>query len=214
MSIFISFGGSGSPFYRSLKAHELTCDLQPSPDPATVTSPSIVETKFACLPSNAESTTPTSSVTLPAFSPSAAPEPPQSEGQTLIDQIQTMILYASLIGNDGNLPKLCSVINPAALDNETGINGTAVQQEVCAGASISLALGQTFTDFLVQENQVGVSFLYLALFAVQATLPSLGVIPANQTALCNVVEEDLLNRLSIGYIEGRGTAIKQFVCEA
>ena len=81
-----------------------------------------------------------------------------------------MILYVSLIGNDGNLPKLCSVVNPAALSNETNINGTAVQQEVCAGASLGLALGQSFVDFLVLENQVGVSYLYLALFAVQATL--------------------------------------------
>ena len=39
-----------------------------------------------------------------------------------------------------------------------------------------------------------------------------GVNLSNTTALCSEIEETRINNLFIGYIEGTGTAIKQFVC--
>lgn len=83
-----------------------------------------------------------------------------------MDELRTAILYAELIGNDGNLGKLCSTLNPAALFNETGINGTAVQYEVCSAAAIAKYLPGV-AQTVVLENQSGVSFLQTALFAVQ-----------------------------------------------
>ncbi|KAL8786960.1 MAG: hypothetical protein Q9213_002503 [Squamulea squamosa] len=108
-------------------------DMQATTNTATITSPTTTTTEFACLPSTVTSTTPSISVpSISISSPTAVPTPHvNGTAQALINEIRTALLYAELIGNDGNLPKLCSVIDPVALFNEIGINGTMVQLEVC-----------------------------------------------------------------------------------
>lgn len=141
--------------------------MQVTTNTATVTSPLTTSTLFACAPSPSTSVrTPTATV-LPISRPTAVPPPRiNATAQALIDEIRTVILYASLIGNDGNLPKLCSVINPSALKNETGINGTAVLNEVCGAASIAV-YDPRIAEQVVLENQLGVQYLYTALYAVE-----------------------------------------------
>ena len=133
---------------------------------ATITSQATTSTQFSCLSSTVTSAS-ISEPTLPISAPSAAPTPPiDAKAQVIVDTLKTEILYVELIGNDGNLPKLCSAINPAALFNETGINGTAVQNEVCSAAAIAEFL-PGLARTVVLENQNGVAFLEAALFAVQ-----------------------------------------------
>ncbi|KAL9581001.1 MAG: hypothetical protein Q9212_004155 [Teloschistes hypoglaucus] len=142
--------------------------------------------------------------------PTASPPPRiNATAQALIDEIRTAILYASLIGNDGNLPKLCSVINPSALKNETGINGTAVLNEVCGAASIAV-YDPRIAEQVVLANQLGVQYLYTALYAVEVLAGFGG--GTNRTTLCNEIDENLLNNLFIAYVNGTGTDIKRFVC--
>ena len=131
--------------------------------------------------------------------------------QAFINELQTAILYASLIGNDGNVPKLCSVINPAALFKIEGINGTAVLNEVCGAAVVELQL-PSVTTTLITENQLGVQLLSVALFAVQVAGGYAG--GTNLATLCNEINETLLNNLFIGFIDKGGTAIKNYVCGA
>ncbi|KAL8809398.1 MAG: hypothetical protein Q9200_003446 [Gallowayella weberi] len=167
---------------------------------------------FSCL-SSATKTLPLISASTPSISPpTAVPPPPiNGTGQTLSDELRTAILYVSLIGNDANLAKLCSVINPAALFNETGINGTAVQTEVCSAAAIAQFL-PGLAQAVVLSNQVGVSYLQTALFAVQAVSRFAGCV--NRTMLCSEIDETVINNLFIGYINGTGTATKRYVCGA
>ncbi|KAL8815740.1 MAG: hypothetical protein Q9223_005153 [Gallowayella weberi] len=174
---------------------------------ATVTSPATTSTKFSCL-SSATKTLPSISASTPSISPpTAVPPPPiNGTGQTLSDELRTAILYVSLIGNDANLAKLCSVINPAALFNETGINGTAVQTEVCSAAAIAQFL-PGLAQAVVLSNQVGVSYLQTALFAVQAVSRFAGCV--NRTMLCSEIDETVINNQFIGYINGTGTATKR-----
>lgn len=143
--------------------------LQVTSNTATVTSPATTSTDFACLASTATTSSYSISATTPTISPPTAVPPPPINGtaQALVDQLRTAILYVSLVGNDGNLAKLCSVINPAALFNETGINGTAVQNEVCSAAAIAKYLPR-LAQVVVLNNQKGASYLHTALFAVQA----------------------------------------------
>lgn len=62
--------------------------------------------------------------------------------QEFIDELSTAILYAELSANAGDEAKLCSVINPASLDEISGIaiNGSAVQREICALAAIDFGV--------------------------------------------------------------------------
>ncbi|KAL8804565.1 MAG: hypothetical protein Q9182_002480 [Xanthomendoza sp. 2 TL-2023] len=175
---------------------------------ATATSPATTSTKFACLSSATTTSRSSISASTPSVSPpTAVPPPPiNGTGQMLIDELRTAILYVSLIGNDANLAKLCSVINPAALFNETGINGTAVQTEVCSAAAIAQFL-PGLAQTVVLSNQVGVSYLQTALFAVQAVSRFAGC--TNRTMLCNEIDETVINNLFIAYINGTGTAIKR-----
>ncbi|KAL8946875.1 MAG: hypothetical protein Q9222_006787 [Ikaeria aurantiellina] len=133
----------------------------------TVTSPATTSTEFYCKASTANVTTPTvSAAPFPSVTPTSVPLPPfDPTVQILVERLETAILYVELIGNGGDLPKLCSTINPTALDNET-LNGTIVQQEVCAAASITLFAPQ-LAAAVVEENQIGVPYLETALFAVQ-----------------------------------------------
>ncbi|KAL8664013.1 MAG: hypothetical protein Q9202_003430 [Teloschistes flavicans] len=150
---------------------------QETTNTATVTSPSTTSTAFACAPSTSTSAL-KATTTLPPTSPPTAIPPPRinATAQALIDEIRTAILYVSLIGNDGNLPKLCSVINPSALKNETGINGTAVLAEVCNAASLAVYEPQ-LAERVVLGNQLGVQYLYTALYAVEVLAGKLNLIP-------------------------------------
>ncbi|KAL8713709.1 MAG: hypothetical protein Q9220_002235 [cf. Caloplaca sp. 1 TL-2023] len=178
----------------------------PSAVTPTITSPVTTSTEFYCQPS-ANVTSPTVSMAPPpTYTPTAVPRPPFNQTvQILVDEIRTAILYAELIGNGGNLPKLCSTINPAALNNET-INGTIVQREVCAGASITIFF-PSLSNFLVLENQLAVGYLETALFAVQ-TVANGYVGGSTRQMLCSEIDEVLINNIFVGYVEGTGTIIK------
>lgn len=145
--------------------------------------------------------------------PTASPLPPVSPTvEAFIGDLNTAILYASLIGNDKDLAGLCSRINPPALSNITGIDGTAVQREVCAAVTV-LAQNPELRDYLVLENQMGVSSLRTALFAVQVIGNYAG--GSDLDALCSEIDEDLINRLFINFInDDFGTTIKNYVCNA
>ena len=89
--------------------------------------------------------------------------------ETFISELTTAILYAELVSNDGFDEKLCSVINPSGLDGIEGVNavnGTAVQNEVCAVAQIDAA-DACLAATVQKENQIVVQYLFQALFAVQ-----------------------------------------------
>ncbi|CAO1603815.1 hypothetical protein XANCAGTX0491_007394 [Xanthoria calcicola] len=184
--------------------------FQATANTASVTSPVTTSTQYSCLSSTI---TPSSSISEPTFAispPTAVPPPPiDAKAQILVDDLSTIILYAELIGNDGNLAKLCSALNPAALFNETGINGTAVQNEVCSAAAIAKYL-PGLAQTVVLENQSGVSFLQAAIFAVQV-LGRFGSC-TDRATLCKAIDETLINNLSIGFVEKTGTAAKQYVC--
>lgn len=177
---------------------------------ATVTSPKTTSSEFTCLPSTSRpSNLSTTSVTLPNL-PTSLPLPPINQtAQTLIDELRTAILYVSLLGNGGPQAKLCSSLNPAALSNGTGYNGTAVQNEVCASAAIQKYL-PAFSEILVLENQNALQFLTVALFAVQVVS---GFAGGNDRAkLCSEVREDILDPIFVGFDEGTGTEVKRYVC--
>ncbi|KAL9595305.1 MAG: hypothetical protein Q9219_006527 [cf. Caloplaca sp. 3 TL-2023] len=177
---------------------------------ATVTSPLTTSSEFACAPSTSPPS-PTSSISLPPTATPTAVPPPSIDpvAQTFIDELRTAILYVSLIANHGNQPKLCSAIDPMSLSNGTGLNGTAVQREVCASAAIQQFL-PSFSEVLTAGNQIGLGYLTTALFAVQVVSGFGG--GNNRTTLCNEIDETLINNLFIGYINGTGTAVKRYVC--
>lgn len=146
--------------------------------------------------------------------PTASPTPPiSSTAQELIDELSTAILYAELFSNGGSAEDLCRLINPASLDEIGGIaiNGSAVQEEVCALASIEASnpsLGAT----VVSANQLAVQYLATALFAVQVAGNYAG--GPNLATLCSEIETTLINNIFIGYVPNGGTAVKNFVCSA
>ena len=121
------------------------------------------------------------------------------------------MLYVELFSNAGNQEKLCSVINPAALDEISGvaINGSAVQSEVCALAAIEFATPSLFAT-VVSENQRAVSYLATALFAVQVAGGYAG--GPNLATLCSEIEAGLIDNIFIGYTPNVGTAVKDYVC--
>lgn len=111
------------------------------------------------------------------------------------------------------MEKLCSVINPASLDEISGIaiNGTAVQQEVCALAAIEFT-SPSLADIVISGNQVAVQYLATALFAVQVAGNYAG--GPNLATLCSEIEATLIDNIFIGYIPKVGTAVKNYVCSA
>ena len=121
-------------------------------------------TIFVCKPSR-----PASSDAVPAGVPTAtqsALPPVGSEASTLINELRTAIFFAELVSNDNDVQKLCSVISPTALSNVTGIDGVAVQREVCNAASIQIARPNLLKTIEIR-NQNSVSILQNALFTVQ-----------------------------------------------
>ncbi|KAL8991719.1 MAG: hypothetical protein Q9169_007715, partial [Polycauliona sp. 2 TL-2023] len=173
---------------------------------ATVTSPATISTQYSCLSSTVTSSLSVSEPSVSPGPPTATPTPPiDPKAQAIVDNLRTEILYAGLIGNGGNLAKLCSAINPAALFNETGINGTAVQTEVCNAAALAIFV-PGLAQITILANQLGVAFLEAALFAVQVISRFAGC--GDRTALCNQVDETLINNKSIGFLNGFGTTVK------
>ncbi|KAL8985938.1 MAG: hypothetical protein Q9177_004297 [Variospora cf. flavescens] len=138
-----------------------------STNTATVTSPITTSSEFSCLPSTSMSMNVSTTAIPPLNTPTAVPPPPINQSaQTLIDELRTAILYASLIANGGNQADICGGINPVSLSNNTGLKGVIVQNEVCATAAIQRfrpALGEA----LFLSNQIGLTYLTIALFAVQ-----------------------------------------------
>ena len=105
------------------------------------------------------------------------------------------------------------MINPSSLDEIAGvaINGSAVQQEVCAAAALNL-YSATLGSTIISENQAGVSYLFTALYAVQIAGNFAG--GTNLATLCSEIEDTLIDNLFIGFIPNVGTAVKNYVCNA
>ena len=122
-------------------------------------------------------------------------------------------MYAELFSNAGDEEKLCSLINPSSLAKISGIaiNGTAVQEEVCALAAIEFA-SPSLSGTVISENQLAVQYLATALFAVQVAGNFAG--GPNLAKLCSEIEETLINGIFVGYIADEGTAVKNYVCSA
>ena len=122
-------------------------------------------------------------------------------------------MYAELFSNAGGEEKLCSVINPSSLAEISGIaiNGTAVQQEVCALAAIEFT-SPSLSSVVISENQLAVQYLATALFAVQVAGNYAG--GPNLAKLCSEIEANLINGIFVGYIADEGTAVKNYVCSA
>ena len=148
----------------------------------------------------------------PPAGPTASLLPPVTPTvQGFIDELSTAILYVELFSNAGDQEKLCSIINPASLDEISGIaiNGSAVQSEVCALAAIEFATPSLFAA-VVKENQIAVSYLATALFAVQVAGGYAG--GPNLATLCSEIEAAPIDAVFIGYIPNIGTAVKDYVC--
>ena len=183
---------------------------------STVTSPSTTSTSYVCLLSTAISTVSKGpSITAPPPTPISSPIPPVKPNvQKLIDELATALLYAELISNAGNLPKLCSVINPSGLGaiSGIGINGTTVQNEVCAAASIQVEIPSVLSAVLA-INRRDVTLLFTALFAVQVAGGYAG--GTNLKTLCGEIDDGALDAVFINSgAEGTGTAVKNLVCNA
>ncbi|KAL8647155.1 MAG: hypothetical protein Q9210_005725 [Variospora velana] len=130
-----------------------------STNTATVPSPITTSSEFSCLPSTSMSMNVSTTAIPPLNTPTAVPPPPINQpAQTLIDELRTAIVYASLIANGGKQADICGAINPVSLSNNTGLSGVIVQNE-----RFRPALGEAV--FL--SNQIGLSYLTIALFAVQ-----------------------------------------------
>ncbi|KAM0803094.1 hypothetical protein BDR22DRAFT_819302 [Usnea florida] len=188
----------------------------PLPTPTTTTTEAATTSEtFICLPeASASTSSSTSSVSLSLPGPTASPLPPVAPTvQGFINELSTAILYAELLSNAGDEAKLCSVINPASLDEISGIaiNGSAVQQEVCALAAIEFGI-PSLAPIVIKENQAAVSYLATALFAVQVAGNYAG--GPNLATLCSEIEATLIDNIFIGYTPNVGTAVKDYVCSA
>ena len=122
----------------------------------------------------------------------------------------------TLIAQAGFLDQLCAAINPAGLSSIFGINGTVIQSEVCASADLQIFL-PGFAAAAVTENAEGAGptgFLATALFAVQLVAGYTGVTASagDVTNLCARIETTLINNLGIGYVDGLGDMVKNYVC--
>lgn len=127
-----------------------------------------------------------------------------------------MNLYVALIANGGFADVVCSAINPPALSNNTGINGTAVQNEVCFAAGIQ-AINPPLFPLAVQGNQIALQqFAEISLYAVQVAARYGGVTATRSDLekLYEEVDEESLNALFIGYIPGEGTRVKNYIRNA
>ncbi|KAG8528325.1 uncharacterized protein KY384_007243 [Bacidia gigantensis] len=155
----------------------------------------------------------------PAPSNTTAPVPPLSdEATSLINDLKTVTLYASLIANGGFSDVLCSAINPTSLGDGTGINGTAVLSEICFTAAIQ-AIDPPLYPAVVKLNQEAVAtkgVLETALFAVEAAAGYGGVTVSKGDLgrLYREIDEVKLGNLFIGFKEGRAKDVSGFVGRA
>lgn len=115
------------------------------------------------------------------------------------------------MASGGNQEKLCSVINPAGLDEISGIaiNGSAVQEEVCALGAIDFT-SPSLGPVVVKLNQLAVQYLATALFAVQVAGDYAG--GTNLARLCSEIDATIINGIFVGYVPNGGTAVKDYVC--
>ncbi|KAL8901816.1 MAG: hypothetical protein Q9207_005008 [Kuettlingeria erythrocarpa] len=155
----------------------------------TVTLPLTTSSIYACLASTLVSPTTTLSTPPVSFTaPTSTPIPPaKADAQTLIDDLETAFLYAALIGNGGNLPKLCSALNPAGIDQLTGFNfnGSLIQTEVCAAASLQL-FAPGLAPVVKGINQQAFAYLATALYSVEVARNYAG--GPDLTGLCDAVQ--------------------------
>ncbi|KAL8712835.1 MAG: hypothetical protein Q9220_003043 [cf. Caloplaca sp. 1 TL-2023] len=192
--------------------------LQPPTPTTTITNTEpLTFFEFSCLPPAPKLSATITSVPTSSLTPTASPVPPVSaEAQELIDELRTLNLYVALLANGGFQDVLCSAINPPALSNNTGINGTAVQNEVCFGAAIQ-TINPPLSPFVVQANQASLqATAEIALYAVQVTAGYGGVTSATKAELaylCEEIDEQSLNSLFVGYVVDEGTRVKRFVCD-
>lgn len=127
-----------------------------------------------------------------------------------------MNLYVLLIANGGFQDVLCSGLNPPLLSNNTGIDGNAVQNEVCFSAGIRV-LDPTLFPLIVTGNQIAAkSVVEIALYAAQVAAGYGGVTAskADLQKLCDEIDETRLNAVFAAYIAKEGSVIKKFVCDA
>ena len=186
----------------------------PATPTATKTESVTTSETYVCSPSSAATNATSGSVPPGLPTPTGSPLPPVNPtAQAFIDELSTAILYASLYGNDGDQTKLCALINPSGLSaiKNPNINGTAVQNEVCALAAIQVA-NPALANAVENENRVGVTYLAQALFAVQVASGFAG--GTDLDTLCSEIQTVLINGLFVGYVPDGGTAIKNYVCGA
>ncbi|KAL6719322.1 hypothetical protein ACLMJK_003561 [Lecanora helva] len=159
--------------------------------------------------------TPTATTTISATTSESYICSPSAPNTALASSapLSTAILYATLFGNDGDQAKLCALLNPSFLSEikNPNINGTAVQQEVCALASIQL-INSGLSNTVEAENRVAVTYLAQALFAVQVASGYAG--GTNLDKLCAEIETTLIGNIFIGYVPNGGEAVKNYVCGA
>lgn len=158
--------------------------------------------------------TPTALTTIPTLpTPIASPLPPLSPFiDDLIKKLVTASLYATLFANGGDYRALCDAIVPENLSGvgSSGINGTAVKTELCAGADL-VAKNPDFGPFLRESNRRGAGYLATALFAVRVAGGFAG--GTNLAKLCSEIEADLINPLFIGFTDTDvGTQVKDYIC--
>ncbi|KAI4170269.1 MAG: hypothetical protein LQ346_008882 [Caloplaca aetnensis] len=181
----------------------------------TVTLPLTTSSIFACLASPVAS--PTTTLSTPQFSitaPTSTPlSPAKADAQALIDDFGTAFLYAALIGNGGNLPKLCSALDPAGLRQLTGfsLNGSLIQTEVCAAASLQ-SFAPELASVVVEINQQAFAYLATALYAVQVAGNYAG--GPDLTALCDAVQPAVIEGLFVQGSTNAATQAKDYVCSA
>ena len=108
------------------------------------------------------------------------------------------------------------MINVPALSNGTGINATAVQDEVC-----NVALLQKFYPALsvgvIELNQINTATtVEFALYAVQVAAGYGGIMASkfDLQKLCDEIDAGQLNGVFAAYITGQGAVVKDFVCSA
>ena len=154
---------------------------------------------------------------MPSVGPAPTPppfQPANPEAQFLLNELQTLLLASILFAADGFPDVLCSAINPVALSNNTGINGTAVQDILCQAGAIQ-KIDPAAYPLVVTDNQAGLTFATAAIFAVNVAAGSGGInaaTPGNLAILCGEVNELVLNSGFASFSPGTGTRVKNFVC--
>lgn len=163
-----------------------------------------------------ETQAPTALTTIPSIpTPSASPLPPLSPFVgDLINKLVTASLYSTLYANGGDYRATCDAIIPENVSGvgSSGINGTAVKSEICAGASL-VAQNADYGPFLRESYRRGAGYLATALFAVRIAGNFAG--GSDLAKLCTEIEAEIINDLFIGFTgTDVGSQVKDYVCSA